>query len=538
MRKVFPAKRSAPRTARSQGASAEPQGQQNSHQSALRSAARNGIWGGFGAIVAAVLGFALTALVARALGAHGTGLFFSATAIATITIGIATAGADTGMLWALPRDRVNNESRGLRGLLVIGLVPVVLLSALLSATAWALSHWLAAQMYPNDSPTAEAVLQVLTVAIALGPLSQILTQGSRALGSVKPFVLVQQVGLPGLRVMGVLVIVWVAVPSVDLFAWAWASPLLLTIFTAGWFVAQRVRTAERLSGVRAQRPSKDLAVTFWRFAILRGLGNSCALALTWLDVVLVAVLSSPTQAGIYAVASRLASSGQLALQAMRLGIAPQISAAFARNSLDRVGVLYATTTGWAVLVSWPIFVTLAAFGPIVLRLFGHGFAAGAPPLAILSLAMMFNVATGNVGTLLLMSGKSSWALWTSASALACNIGLDLMLIPSLGAVGAALGWAASIVVQNALGVWLTRRNFGVRAHGRSFWTNAACCLVIPGTTALLVRVTMGLSISALCVQLLAAGTAMAWYATSRRENLKLDSLRLRSLDEPISRRRR
>ena len=71
----------------------------------------------------------------------------------------------------------------------------------------------------------------------------------------------------------------------------------------------------------------------------------------------------------------------------------------------------------------------AVFGPLLLGVFGRGFDQGSTALAILSVAMLVNLGTGNVTVVLLMGGKSSWNLVNTAIALALNIGLNLVLIP-------------------------------------------------------------------------------------------------------------
>ncbi len=79
---------------------------------------------------------------------------------------------------------------------------------------------------------------------------------------------------------------------------------------------------------------------------------------------------------------------------------------------------------------------------------------GAPEPSPFSLAMLVNLGTGNVTVVLLMGGKSSWGAINTGAALIVNIGLNLLLIPHLGILGAAIAWGASIVVDN-VAAWLS-----------------------------------------------------------------------------------
>ena len=87
--------------------------------------------------------------------------------------------------------------------------------------------------------------------------------------------------------------------------------------------------------------------------------------------------------------------------------------------------VYQTATWWLIVVSWPLFLSLAVFGPVLLGVFGPGFDEGATALAILSMAMLVNLGTGNVTVVLLMGGKSSWNLLNTAVALVLNVGLNI-----------------------------------------------------------------------------------------------------------------
>ena len=96
--------------------------------------------------------------------------------------------------------------------------------------------------------------------------------------------------------------------------------------------------------------------------------------------------------------------------------------------------------------SWPGYLTMAAFAPVLMGLFGAEFKSGATALTILSLALLVLMGTGNNKIVLLMGGKSKWNLAITSVTLTVNVVLDLILIPKIGINGAAIGWAAATVV--------------------------------------------------------------------------------------------
>jgi len=69
---------------------------------------------------------------------------------------------------------------------------------------------------------------------------------------------------------------------------------------------------------------------------------------------------------------------------------------------------------------------------------------------VLSLAMLVATGCGMVDIVLAMAGRTSWNLINVLIALAIMVAVGFAAIPSLGALGAALGLAAAVTVNNLL----------------------------------------------------------------------------------------
>jgi O-antigen/teichoic acid export membrane protein len=95
-------------------------------------------------------------------------------------------------------------------------------------------------------------------------------------------------------------------------------------------------------------------------------------------------------------------------------------------------------------------------------------------IVILALAMLLSTACGQVDMVLTTSGRSSWSLCNGLLAVGVNVAVDLALIPHYGITGAAIGWAAAIVVSNL--VPLAQLAWVVRVHPFGAGTLAACAL--------------------------------------------------------------
>ena len=473
--------------------------------------------------MAAVSGFVLAVVVARGTDAEGTGLFFEAVAIFTIAVSVTSLGADTGLLRSLSRLTAMGRTADLRRCVWIALTPVVATCVVISLLALYWSDALVnALMSGSSAREAEPYLLVCIAFLIVGATSTVLVQATRGLGSVRPYVALQNIGLPVVRVLLVLIAVVVLSPwSIPL---AWALPLVPAAVGAAVALRQEIRRAEsqHRSSPSSRTPISRLAKEFWAFALLRGLAAAVDLTLVWLDVILVGILLGTVEAGIYAAASRFVTTGTLVLQAMRLAIAPRISQFLSTAQQGRAATLYRSATAWVVTTSWPLYLIMACFSGTLLSLFGAEFRAGSTAMTILALAMLVNLATGNVGTVLLMGGKSGWALSNKVVALTANVALNLVLIPRFGIAGAAIAWAVAIALDNLLAMTQVRRLLAAPAFDRATAVAAATACVWVGGAALAVRLSFGDDVLAMALSVAVGGVLYLLALRRNRELLGLD----------------
>jgi O-antigen/teichoic acid export membrane protein len=139
-------------------------------------------------------------------------------------------------------------------------------------------------------------------------------------------------------------------------------------------------------------------------------------------------------------------------------------------------------------------------------------------VVVLASAMLFATGCGMVDMVLAMAGRTSWNLGNVLVALAVTIGLDVVLIPRHGALGAAIGLAAALVVNNLLPLIQVGR--AVRLHPFGAGTLIAALLSVAcfGVLPRLVTAVTGRSAAALSVALVLATVtfcAGAWLCRGR-----------------------
>ncbi len=472
-----------------------------------RSGGLNVLGAGFGALT----GFGLTLVLTNALSQGAAGTVFATTSLFLIVTAVVQLGTESGMVRWLPVMVATGRTVRVGAVLRAGLVPVLALSGLVAGAVFATAPVVAQLVSdPDQHDVVTTQVRILGLFLPVAACLNVVLAATRGLRTVRPTVLVESVGRSTLQLLAVAAVAVLGARA-DVVVLAWAGPYLFALLAAVvWLLALlrrlvRDRDAGDLDEVDPLAdPGTDLTATdltatdldgagtwrrFWGYTGPRAVATVAQTVLKRADVVMVAALRSPSEAAVYAAASRFVTLGQVGVQALQQALSPQLSAMFARDDRDGAREVYQVTTLWSIVMAWPVYLACAVLAPVVLVVFGEGYTQGAPVVVLLSLAMLVAVASGSVDTVVLMSGRSMLSLTNTLVTLVINVVLNLILIPPFGLVGAGVAWAVAIVVRNVLPLVQIRRALGMSPFGPGTATVAGAALllvgVVPGLTAVL-----------------------------------------------------
>ena len=207
-------------------------------------------------------------------------------------------------------------------------------------------------------------------------------------------------------------------------------------------------------------------------------------AYTWLDQVLLAGIRSAEDAGIYGPVTTLAPLFGVGLGALNGIFAPII--AERRSAGDTAGLerLYRTVTRWAVALAVPPLVVCAVLPDTVLHIWPNGRSEAALALQLTCVAQLVCTGVGSVNYLLIMAGHQRATLLNGIPAVALNLALSFLLIPSLGVTGAALANGVAMVAANVIGLLQVRALIGIHPFDRAFLRPLLAGLPCAGVVAL------------------------------------------------------
>jgi O-antigen/teichoic acid export membrane protein len=433
------------------------------HQGQLEKLARRGTASVVGAGFGALFGILLVGIVTNGFSPTTAGTLFAATSAFLILESVTLLGTDTGLVRWLPAHLASGRAADLWRTVVVSAAPVLVLSLAGAVGLYAAAPALAPTMVGSDAATTmTTMLRALALALPVASLHDLVLAATRGAGSMRPTVLVENIGRLGFQALAVLAVHLAGGGALAL-ALAWSLPYLAGLAGASWWLRGLLRgpVSRASAGPGATATWAALTREFWAYTAPRAIARVTQTALKRSDIVLVAALASPADAALYTAATRFVVLGQLFVQSVQQALSPHLSALFARGESRAANSVFQAATTWSMIASWPLYLVTAGFATTLLRVFGDGYAAASDVVLILSLTMLLATACGPVDTVLLMAGRSWLSLRNSVVALTVNIVLNVVLIPLDGIRGAAIAWATAIVVRNLLPLVQVREQLGM-----------------------------------------------------------------------------
>lgn len=422
----------------------------------MRAVARGGAANLVGAAVTTAANLLLSIVVARALSTSDAGVFFSITSLVLLLSTFSRLGTGNGLVYFLPRLRLNGSPEEVGVALRLSFRPTVYASLGIGALLFLFAPQVAGILGDPGNTKVIFVLRLIAVTLPFAALGDVLQSATRGFNRMRTTVVVEKIARPAAQL--VLIIAAAPTGSVVLVILAWTLPYVPATIVS-LLPVRRLAAEDRVARFGRSASGFDRR-EYWWFTAPRAATALAQIVLQRLDVILVAAIVSPSAAALYAAATRFLVVGQIGNQAITLALQPRLSAALARRNMPQANMLYQTSTAWLVLMTWPLYLLLLVFPAGALSIFGHRYTEATEVVVILCSAMLVATACGQVDSVLMMAGRSTWNMGNAVLALVVAVALDLLLLPRIGITGAAIGWAAAILLNNLIPLsqvwWSTR----------------------------------------------------------------------------------
>jgi len=412
-----------------------------------------------GRVLALLIGLGTQVLLVRGLTKADYGAFAYALAIATSARVVISFGEDQALTRFLAIYDERREYGKLFGTYVLAATKIAATSTALIAGLYLLQDHLGA-VAPDERTVA-----VLLVLVFLAPVDAIdrLLEGSFAVFSRPRAIFFRKYVMePGVRLAAVAVVVVLGRDALAL-AVGYVAGALLGMLVYALTLAGELRR----SGLLARRNDQPLVLPireYFGFSLPLVSTELVTLSLNSVTVVLLARAGGAGEVADFRAILPAARVNQLVIFTFTMLFVPMAARFFANEDLEGMEDAYWQTAAWLALFSFPVFaVTGPLARPVTELLFGSRYAGSWPYLALLALGYYANAALGFNALTLQTFRRLRWVLVVNLLSAVLNVGLALLLIPHLGAMGAAVSILATLVLQNLGNQWGLGRTLGIRA---------------------------------------------------------------------------
>ncbi|MBE50902.1 MAG: hypothetical protein CMP51_04340 [Flavobacteriales bacterium] len=200
--------------------------------------------------------------------------------------------------------------------------------------------------------------------------------------------------------------------------------------------------------------------------------QSAQFIMSWTDKLMLGAIKSPnvvdglvadtkTEVGIYHAAFRLSMFAAISLMAINSIAAPKFAEMYSRNDLQGLKKVSFQSTKLIFWTTLPLLIIFFMFPEFILGLFGPQFAQyGVSAFILLSIGRFVSSISGSVGNILQMTGNQNIYFIILSLGAILNIGLNFILIPKYGILGAAIATMSSLIFWNLTMVLFIKKKFG------------------------------------------------------------------------------
>jgi O-antigen/teichoic acid export membrane protein len=395
---------------------------------------------------------------ARLLGPAAYGLYSIGWMILRVVIELSTLGLQHGVI-KFGSEYWKKDELKLKNILFQSVGYSIISSTIFGVLLFFSAPWIADNLFKK--PELEIVIRVIGTAIPFMGALRVSAAGTRVSQDTRYSVMTEDIGRPAINLSlfvgfflagwGLLGALW-SITLSAIIAVLWAVYSLRKLFPASFSLP--IRTTERGSALIMF--SVPTALTGFLYI----LGNQ-------IDRFFVGIFLPNASVGIYQAMAQVSILFAMILGAFNAIFAPMIADFYHQGQMSRLERMYRITTKWALYLSIPVFlVILLQPSELMGILFGELYTEDTIPLIILSLGQLFNVATGSVGFLLIMTGRQNHWLLLSIMMVALSGVLSILLIPAYGLIGASLATTVSLLTVFSFGLIDIYRSIGLWPYDR------------------------------------------------------------------------
>ncbi len=393
--------------------------------------------------VGRVIGYVTQVVIARLLGAQFYGFYAAGVALINGLQILSRFGMENGVVRYVAHYREHEDAARVRGTIVMALLFPIALSFVLSAVLFFGAGFIADTGWLQENGTLMVgVLRGFAFVLPFFVFMSMTAWATQGFQTVTYAAYIQQLIRPGLFLIfvGVCYVLGAKIFGV-------IAAYALAMFLAGLVGLYYLRKLfPDLFDRRAQTDFETKAL--FGVSIPMSITQGAQYLNNFSAILILGIFAAGAPVGIFNAAARTATF----LTAVRFAFSgifsPIISGLHARQDTEEMGRLYKDVSRWIFTGAFALFLVIVVFASEVMGIFGEAFGAGVTALVIVAVAQLYSSSVGPAPRMLAMTDNQNFAMIATSVAAVTGVIVSLILIPRLEVLGAAIGMATAIIVEN------------------------------------------------------------------------------------------
>jgi O-antigen/teichoic acid export membrane protein len=359
--------------------------------------------------------------------------------------------ASLGLQDAIPRFvpiyRENREYGKMFGTILLAVGAVLVTGIFIVGVIWRAPSFLIPIITHEGRPSM-ALLSILIVSVPIEAADALLDGLFASFAGTRDIFFRRYLLAPGLK-FGVVLLLLLMKSSIVFLAYGYVAAGGVGVLIYGVLLIKLLRE----QGLSQLFQFKEIVIPARETLsfVLPGLVSAIALCISPVNIFLLGHLRTMPEVAFYRAAVPIAELNNIGFTSFTLLYTPLAARLFARADYRGINDLYWQTAAWTSVLSFPIFaVTFSLAKPLTIFLFGARYAPSGPVLALLSLAIYFNIILGFSLQTLKVLLRLRYIIGASIVTALANLIVSTAFIKLHGAMGAAIGSAVTLIGYNLL----------------------------------------------------------------------------------------
>lgn len=424
-------------------------------------------------IIAKSLNFVFFIVLGRLYGPEITGLYLVSWTAIDIISKLSIMGLDRSLIAEGASAAAKNEShlhRKIAHALKIAFYTSVIIFTVTEISA----PFIAEDLLNNNSLTTS--IRIMSFGLFFWTFSAITIAASRSARIMKYEIFVKSISEPVVMLIFSVVLYYSGL-GVTALAVSFVISTFLGTVSSLYLFSRKFSVSKTLFYIKHQDTGwKDL----FKKSFPTGIYDMLNLLLQRIDLYILTGFTSAATAGIYGIASEIAFSVKKVRQSFDPIFIPVASDLLEKDNKIELSGHFRTVTRWIFTVDVLLLSIFFLSGSSIISLFGTEFSTGYTAMVILTVSILIN-GTFGLGELFILIRNPWINIFNSIGAIAINLTLAFLLIPSHGMVGAAISITVTYFIINMFRIIEVSLIYGLSPFSQKMGTTLICAVaaIIP-----------------------------------------------------------